>query len=255
MSIKKFILILIVLFVIVSAFMSLKWRNIRTIDKVTVTGNYTVTRDEILSAARIKDTISDEDINIDKIQDRIRKHPELKKVYVSKVLPSELKIEVIERRPLAIINGDNEMKLIDDELDVFPFKNSNKLYDLPVISGVRIESSPNQRNRYNKEDLRLALFIILNAYKESKTMYNNISEINLSDSGKVIVYLSEDSSPFYFPRNNSASISDPEYQTLMINKLTVFDSYIRQSLDIHLKKQINYVDLRYSDQILVNSNN
>lgn len=255
MSIKKIILILIVLFVIVSAFMSLKWRNINTIDKVTVTGNYTVTREEILNAARIKDTISEEDIDIDKIQDRIMKHPELKKVFVSKVLPSELKIEVIERRPLAIINGDNEMKLIDDELDVFPFKNSNKLYDLPVISGVRIESSPNQRNRYNKEDLRLALFIILSAYKESKTMYNNISEVNLSDSGKIIVYLSEDSSPFYFPRNNSASISDPEYQTLLINKLTVFDSYIRQSLDIHLKKQINYVDLRYSDQILVNSNN
>ncbi|MBS1551541.1 MAG: FtsQ-type POTRA domain-containing protein [Bacteroidetes bacterium] len=255
MSIKKIILILIVLFVIVSAFMSLKWRNINTIDKVTVTGNYTVTREEILNAARIKDTISEEDIDIDKIQDRIMKHPELKKVFVSKVLPSELKIEVIERRPLAIINGDNEMKLIDDELDVFPFKNSNKLYDLPVISGVRIESSPNQRNRYNKEDLRLALFIILSAYKESKTMYNNISEVNLSDSGKIIVYLSEDSSPFYFPRNNSASISDPEYQTLLINKLTVFDSYIRQSLDIHLKKKINYVDLRYSDQILVNSNN
>lgn len=255
MSIKKIILILIVLFVIVSAFMSLKWRNINTIDKVTVTGNYTVTREEILNAARIKDTISEEDIDIDKIQDRIMKHPELKKVFVSKVLPSELKIEVIERRPLAIINGDNEMKLIDDELDVFPFKNSNKLYDLPVISGVRIESSPNQRNRYNKEDLRLALFIILSAYKESKTMYNNISEVNLSDSGKIIVYLSEDSSPFYFPRNKSASISDPEYQTLLINKLTVFDSYIRQSLDIHLKKKINYVDLRYSDQILVNSNN
>lgn len=255
MSIKKIILMLIVLFVIVSAFMSLKWRNISTIDKVTVTGNYTVTREEILNAGRIKDTISEEEIDIDKIQDRIMKHPELKKVFVSKVLPSELKIEVIERRPLAIINGDNEMKLIDDELDVFPFKNSNKLYDLPVISGVRIESSPNQRNRYNKEDLRLALFIILNAYKESKTMYNNISEINLSDSGKITVYLSEDSSPFYFPRNNSASISDPEYQTLLINKLTVFDSYIRQSLDIHLKKQINYVDLRFSDQILVNSNN
>lgn len=81
MSIKKIILIIIVLFVIASAFMSLKWRNISVIDKVTVSGNYTVSRDEILSAARIKDTIKDEEeIDIDKIQDRIMKHPELKKV-------------------------------------------------------------------------------------------------------------------------------------------------------------------------------
>lgn len=256
MSIKKIILITVILFVVISALMSLKWRNNASIDRITVTGNNTIPREEILNAARLKDTITDEkDINIDIIQDRISKHPEVKKVFVSKVLPSELQIEVIEKRPVAILNGDNEMKLVDNELDVFPFKNSNKLYDLPVISGVRVESSPNPKNKYNKEDLRIALFLIINAYKESKAVYNNISEINLSDSGKIIVYLSEDSSPFYFPRNNSAGISNPDYQTLLLNKLRVFDSYIKQSLDNHLKKQVNYVDLRFSNQVVVNSNN
>lgn len=255
MNAKNIILLLIVLFTGVIALLSVKWRSGNVIEKISVNGNYTISREEILGIARLKDsTVNTEEINIDNIQDRISKHPEIKKVFVSKELQSELKIEIIERRPVAILNGENEVKLIDDELEIFPFKNSSKLYDLPVISGVKIENTVNPKNKYNKEDLRLGLFLILNSYKQSKAIYNNISELNLSDSSKVIVYLSEDSSPFYFPRLKE-SISNRDYQNLLLNKLTVFENYIKQSLDNHLKKEINYVDLRYSNEVIVNSNN
>ncbi|MBK8552733.1 MAG: FtsQ-type POTRA domain-containing protein [Ignavibacteria bacterium] len=256
MNFKKIILLLIVLIVIAVAFLSLKWRSGNALDKITLTGNYTISREEIFSIARLNDSIiSSDEINIDLIQDRISKHPEIKKAFVSRELPSEIKIEVIERRPVAILNGENEIKLIDDELEIFPFKNSSKLYDLPVISGVRIENHTNPMKKYNEEDLRLALFIILNTYKDSKAVYNNISEVNLSDTAKAVIYLSEDSSPFYFPRKYKESISNKEYQKLLLNKLEVFECYLKQSLDNHLKKQINYVDLRYENEVIVNSNN
>ncbi|MEO8666428.1 MAG: FtsQ-type POTRA domain-containing protein, partial [Ignavibacteria bacterium] len=169
---------MIVLIVGTVAYFSVKWRSGSTISKISITGNYTLTREEILAIARLKDSaISIDEINIDLIQDRISKHPELKKVFVSVELPSELKIEVIERRPVAILNGENEIKLIDNELDIFPFRNSSKMYDLPVISGVRIENNPHPSKKYNREDLRLALFLILNTYKQSRMAYNNISEV------------------------------------------------------------------------------
>ncbi len=256
MKVKNVILVLIILSVIIIVFQSVNWRSGNTMEKITITGNYTIPKEEILEAARLRDTVmSYEEINIDNIQDRISKHPEIKKVYVSMELPSELKIEIIERRPVAILNGENEIKLIDDELEIFPFKNASKMYDLPVISGVRIENTPNPVKKYNKDDLRLAVFIILNAYKESKAAYNNISEVNLSDTSKSVVYLSEDSSPFYFPRKYRESISNKEYQTLLINKLVLFENYLKQKLDSHLKKQVNYVDLRFDNEVIINSNN
>ncbi|MDQ3019961.1 MAG: FtsQ-type POTRA domain-containing protein [Bacteroidota bacterium] len=255
MNTKNVILILIGLFVGALTLLSIKWRSGNIFEKITVSGNYTISKEEILSIARLKDSlINSDEINIENIQDRISKHAEIKKAFVSKELPSELKIEIIERRPVAILNGENEVKLIDDELEIFPFKNSSKLYDLPVISGVKIESTPNPKNKYTKEDLRLALFLILNSYKESKALYNNISEINLSDSDRVVVYLSEDSSPFYFPRMRE-SISNKDYQILLLNKLVVFENYLKQSLDEHLKKQVNYVDLRYHNEVIINSKN
>ncbi|MEP7146853.1 MAG: FtsQ-type POTRA domain-containing protein [bacterium] len=256
MNNKKIIFVFIVLIVAALTIFSIKWRSGNTLDKIKLTGNFTISRDEVLRIAGLKDSlISSDEINIDLIQDRIAKHPEVKKVYVSIDLPSELNIEIIERRPVAILNGENEIKLIDNELDIFPFKNSSKMYDLPVISGVRIENNPNPLKKYNKEDLRLALFLILNTYKQSKIAYNNISEINLSDTGKAVLYLAEDSSPFYFPRRYRESISNTEYQNLLLNKLTIFECYLKQALDSHLKKQINYVDLRYANEVIVNSNN
>ncbi|MBV6479624.1 MAG: Cell division protein FtsQ [Ignavibacteria bacterium] len=251
---RLYILLTVILLIFVSLLLSISWRGKEPVQKITVIGNYSIPREDLLFAARLNDSlISNEEINIDLIQDRISKHPEVKKVFVSRENPEELKIEIVEKRPVAILNGENEIKLVDDEPDVFPLKVSQKIYDLPVISGVRMDNSINQKSKYNKEDLRLALYIILNAYKESKYLYNSISEINLSDSEKVIVYLSEDSSPVYLPRGKNKNISDAEYRGGLDYKMKVFDSYIRSLGDNHLKENVQYVDLRFSNQIIVNS--
>jgi len=252
----KVILALTIFFIALIAILSVKWRSETEINKITITGNYTINREEILNAARISDSSAiTEEVNIDLIRNRISNHKEIKKVFVSLELPSELKIEIIERRPVAVINGENEIMLVDDELEIFPFKNAVKMYDLPVISGVRTELKPDPANRYNKEDLRLALFLILNTYRTSKATYNFISEVSLSDTDKVIVYMAEDSSPFYFPKKTNESISNTEYQELLLNRIVVFENYLKQSLDDHLRKDIKYVDLRYENKVILNSNN
>ena len=253
---KRALLILTVLSLGVLAVLSLDWRSENRIEKITVNGNYTISKEEILRYAHITDTASNPtEAGIDVIQSRISKHPEIKNVYVSIVHPSELKIEIVEKRPVAIISGENEMFLLDDGLDVFPFRNFTKLYDLPVISGIRKEVNPKSSNKFNTEDLRTALFIILSSYKESKVLYNNISEIRMSDQEKIIVYLSEDSTPIYFPRYNDKKIADSEYQEVLLKKLRIFKNYINQSLADHLKEKTNYVDMRFDNQIIVNSNN
>lgn len=256
MNIKKAILIIIFTSLGALAVLSLSWRSESFINVISVSGNYSISREEILNYAHLKDTLfNPDDTGIDLIQDRISKHPEIKSVYVSLIRPSELKIEIVEKRPVAILNGESEMYLIDDGLDVFPFRNYSKLYDLPVISGVRVDKNPKSKNKFNTEDLRTALFIILNSYKDSKAMYNNISEIKLSDTNKIIIYLTEDSTPFYFPRYKDIKIADKDYQKELLNKLIIFKNYLNQSLAEQLKENVNYIDLRFKNQIIVNSNN
>ncbi|MBK6876208.1 MAG: FtsQ-type POTRA domain-containing protein [Ignavibacteria bacterium] len=255
MSRKIIILSLLVIFASIGAYYSVVWRSGYMISEITVTGNHSISREEILAVGRVKDSLMiEKDAEIELIQDRLMNHPEIKKAFVSKTPPSELKIEVVEKRPVAILNTGSELMLIDEELETFPFRQSAKTYDIPVISGVRIENTLNPKSRFNKEDLHYALFLILSAFNDSKILYSNISEINLSDTGKSIVYLSEDSSPFYLPRDIKKSITDEEYRNVLLGKLKIFEGYLKQSLDNHLKSDVKYVDLRYSNHVIVNSN-
>lgn len=238
----------------VASYLSFNWREGYTISKITVTGNQTLSREEILSIARLKDSaMIESETEIEIIKDRIMNHPEIKNVFVSKLPPSELKIEVTEKRPIAILNSDGELYLVDGDMETFPFRQSLKAYDMPVISGIRRINTHNPKERFNKEDLRYALFLITHSYTNSKFLYGNISEINLSDTSKAIVYLNEDASPFFMPRDVSKSISDEDYREIIQTKLKIFEEYLKQSFDNHLKSEVEYVDLRYSNHVIVNS--
>jgi len=165
---KKNIFIFIVLTLIsVSAVVVFanKWRNNVNYEKITITGNYNIPDSDIFEVARLKKdsvinieevnitVINIEEVNINIIQDRLSKHPEIKKVYVSKEPPAELRIEIIEKRPIATINTGTDLKLIDDELEIFPYKNLDKLYDLPIISGIKIDDNLKVFNNVNKTEL------------------------------------------------------------------------------------------------------
>lgn len=239
--------------VISSVVFANKWRSDNKYEKITILGNNTITRDEILAIARLKDSIgSTDDVNLKIIQDRISKHPEIKKVFVSKEPPAELKIEIVEKRPAAILNTGKEIKLVDNELEVFPYKNSDKLTDLPVISGVKMNTQKTNEEVYETDQLRIALFMLINASNKSKMLYNNISEINFSAPDCITVYSNENSIPFLFPYSADRKISDKFYQTEILNKLNVFDAMLRQKGNELQKSRIQYIDLRFSNQAVVN---
>lgn len=253
---KRFmILSLLGIFATGIAVFAVNWRSGYEIRKITVTGNSSLSRSEVLGTARLKDSvITETDAGIDLIRDRLLNHPVIRSAFVSKNPPSELKIEIVEKKPLLILNSGSELFLADEQLEVYPFRQSAGAYDLPIVSGVRTEPTHNPLNRFNREDLRYALFLVMNAAEISKMLYTGISEINLSDPGTAIIYLAEDSSPVYFPREEGRSISDESYREYLLGKLKIFEKYLKQSHENLSESGVKYVDLRYSNQVIVNSN-
>jgi cell division septal protein FtsQ len=244
----------VVLIVVILIIYANKWRNNTYYTEFKIKGNYTLTKEEILSAASIKSdsTINIDELNIMFIQDRISRHPEIKKVYVSKNPPSEIIIDVVEKKPVAIINTGSELCLVDEEYEVFPLKNYDKLYDLPVINGVKMENfTPGIKDK--EEDLKLAVFIVLNTLTKGKFLYNQVSEINMADSEKVVIYLNDNSLPFYFLRYKDRKISEPGYQKEISENLIIFKNFIEKMHSDIKDKNFAYVDLRFADQVVVKS--
>ena len=253
-SLKYILPVFLIVAVVVVIFFANKWRNNIFFDKITVKGNYTLTKEEVLKAANLKadSVINLQELNIVFLQDRICKHPEIKRASVSKNPPDELIIEIVEKRPVAILNTGRELKLVDEELEVFSFKNFEKLYDLPVINGIRPEVIQNIEKGEKSEELQLGVYFVLSAMKKSKLIFSQISEVNMSDSNKVIVYSNENNTPFYFPRFPEKNIiSDSSYQKLINDKLTLFKKYYDKIYADSKGKNVGYVDLRFNNQIVV----
>jgi cell division septal protein FtsQ len=258
LSNRKIILLLFVIVAVVAVVIiyANRWRTNVNFDKITVKGNVTLTKEEILLAANIKQDsiINIEELNLIFIQDRISKHPEIKRVFVSKNPPNELVIEIIEKRPLAIVNLGNQLNLVDEECEMFPFKNYEKLFDLPVITGIKNVSMQQIEDKSYMNDLKTAVFIAMNSLKKSKFLYNQISEINIADTGKIILITNDKSVPVFLPRNNVKDITDVNYQGEIKSKLTVLKNFLEKSFASLKEKKIDYVDLRFDNQVVVKAN-
>jgi cell division protein FtsQ len=233
-----------------------RWRTNVIYDKITVNGNFTLSKEEILQAANIKpdSIVNIEDLNLVFIQDRILKHPEIKKAFVSKNPPNELVIDVIEKRPLAIVSVGNQLNLVDEECELFPFKNYEKLFDLPVITGIKQVSTQQIDDKSYLNDLKTAVFITMNAYKKSKFLYNQISEINTADTSKIILFTNDKSVPVYLPRSEEKNISDLNYQKEILTKLVVLKNFFEKSFASLKEKKLDYIDLRFDNQVIVKTN-
>jgi len=219
------------------------WRNKTIISKITIKGNITISEGEILTAAGLK---ADSTINLDElnevfIRDRVAKHPEIKKVVVSKEPPTELIIEVVEKKPIAIVLKNNEIFLIDEEQEIFPIKNYEKAFDLPIINGLIYDE------RKNNLQINLAINFLKVVYKEGKYLQNLISEINMKDSLMIIVKTNDKVIPFYFPR------IEKDANEIYKQKLTLFKMFMDE--EIALKNlDCEYVDMRFSNQIIAKIN-
>lgn len=257
-SLKLFITVVLIVFVVFTAVVFANiWRTDTNYNQITIKGNFTIPEEDILKYIRVEsDTVLNlEELDITIIQDRIIKHPEVKKVTVAKQPPSELLIEIVEKKPIALINFGSNLKLVDGDFEIFPFVNAEMLYDLPVISGLDLKDLPeNIRNLKKSEDLKTALFLINLAYHRSKTLYSYISEINMHNKDKIIVYSTDMSIPFYFPRKN-ADETDRAYSEVLNMKLHYLAAFIEQIVPDKNEEKFEYVDLRFSNQIISKTKN
>jgi len=95
----------------------------------------------------------------------------------------------------------------------------------------------------------------VNAYTFSKPFYYNISEVNLSDSSKIIIYTNDNSVPFYIPTKSLMKMNDAEFNNLVEDKVKMMDEFYKTVLLKNLDKEIEYVDFRFSNQVVVKYKN
>jgi len=117
------------------------------VKRLDITGLKRVTRDDLISRADLDRPVTLFEINPDRIEKKLTAHPWVAKASVKRRLFSTLAISIVEQVPLAIVEVQNQTKLIINTLSL-PFKeydpDQDRLGTLPVISGLELSLSHDQ---------------------------------------------------------------------------------------------------------------
>ena len=220
-------------------FASFWWSELKEDDKIKIK----VSDTSILNIETYESLISNvlEDVNIDnkitKIAQVIEGHPYVKAARVSKHYPSEIRIEIMEREPIAIVNMD-PMFLLDESGFVLPNLGNLNNHDLPIMSNFNEDK---ELYPYGSKAISVKVIECISLLSKLKNqyegLYNNLSEIKMSSDNEIEMILADQPTQIFIGDRNI---------NYRINVLKEFE----KELEPKTISGFSYIDIRYDNQVI-----
>jgi cell division protein FtsQ len=217
------------------------WKTSLKVRRVAFEGNRIVETAELMQLVKLPKSAQLEDIDLMAIRKDVLSHHFIKEAVVERDLPTTLKITVTERVPLAIVNA-SEVLYLDEDGVVLPHSISKQIFDLPVLSGMQADISLTPGSTLKNADVQEALQILATSKTVSKELYHLISEVRLRNGGDIMLYAAEWGVPIIFGRGDAP------------NKLVRLETFWNTVVRDRGSENLQYVDLRFDDQIVVRWN-
>lgn len=217
------------------------WKSDLKVKRVTIEGNRIVEKAELMQLIKVAKNTQLQEIDLAAVRRDVMSHHFIKDAVVERDLPATLRVTVKERVPLAIINSA-EILYLDDDGVVLPHSISKQLFDLPVLTGLPEGLGVTPGATLKNGDIQEALKILACTKLVNKDLYHLISEVRLRNGGDIVLYASEWGVPIIFGRGEIPS------------KLVRLEAFWNDVVRERGSDNLQYVDLRFDDQVVVRWN-
>tara|TARA_B100000989_G_C19507170_1_gene457036 strand:- start:442 stop:1206 length:765 start_codon:yes stop_codon:yes gene_type:complete len=240
-SIKSLILISTSFLVIVSLVKISSWwsiiRNNLILENISISNTKIIDDEELYNLVNGFRGNSLEDISIDSITKIIEDHPYVEAARISKWYPSKIKIELIEREPIAILNI-NPMVLLDKYGVVLPYKTSKMNFNLPILNNfnTNLDLYPYGNEAISNNVVNCIEW--LNRIKISyPDLYQDISEMKMNSGNDINIILTEYPTQIFLGKNH------------IWTKIEILKKFETELLPKKLS-DFSYLDMRYDNQVI-----
>ncbi len=207
------------------------------VKKVVVSGASLLTPAEILDLARFEAGRHIFEADLQALEERIAKLPQVKRVRVARLFPSGIRIELEERRPVALI-VDNGLWGVDDEGVLLPRLPSSHGLDYPVIVGLPLKHYIPGEPVDNPRVRELAAFLD-ELREQNPVVYHSISEITENELLGVQLTLIHNQLPVILGKEDLMQ---------KCSRLEAAEQFLSAS---GREKSVLYMDLRFEDQVIL----
>jgi cell division protein FtsQ len=227
--------------VVILVFCANGWKSSLKVKEIRIEGNRLVGTNEVsqLTQVQLGSLLYEADLTA--IQRNVMSHYYIKDVVVERNLPSAIRIVVTERIPVAMVNSSQPFYFDQDGM-VLPKSNARKIFDLPMISGVMNNGQLVLGSIVIQSDVQEAVRLLSALKAVNRPMYHNISEVQVRNGGDIVLFAAEGGVPIIFGRGEIAS------------KLVRLESFWNDIVKTRGPQTLQYVDLRYQDQIVARWN-
>ncbi|MFA6233064.1 MAG: cell division protein FtsQ/DivIB [Bacteroidota bacterium] len=230
------------------AVLAAEWRESAVGVVLDVRGISITTKASIRKATGICDTSNLASLDLLKIRDKILDNPFIRDVELTRDPPQTLRVDVIERKPIAmLLNVQARDWLLDEDGFVLPSPRGTTVHDLPVITGV--DDGVNELTPGAKElkpGLRVVNVQVQKGLQALKSIHaidahlaHLFSEINLNSRRDLVLYTMEGGVPVIL--GSPARL--PE-------KMQAFRAFWENVAMKYDPSSLEYIDLRWKEQVV-----
>jgi len=224
--------------ILAAGYSGFRWLEQVTLQEVVISGAENVTKAEVLRIIQVEEGNVMYDISQILLEDRLVRHPWVQSASVSRLPSGQLKVELVERIPVAILMGaDGRGKYFADRFGHRMPKTPRASYDIPLISGNMERYHPIRR--IEKKATLALLAALPDLPRETDALISEFVwiksgwELRLAGSG------SHASIPVWLGEDDFAS------------KFKNLQAFWGNEVLPHQNKRFELIDLRFDSQVVV----
>ena len=211
--------------------------NLFSQEKVVVLSNKYVDQNIILATMNLDTEESIFSYDLAELQDNVESIEFIKSVKVSRILPSTLMVQVLERAPVILVLLDDENYFFDaDQTPLFANKESINFFPVPIMT-----FSNDDPLKLGDFELTKALRFVNKSKEIHNELYDNLSEVRYKNNNLSLV--TDDRTKIDLGDNDA------------IYKISVLKEFQNTIQDKRSLNDYAYIDLKIDNQIIVRERN
>ncbi len=207
------------------------------VQKIEIEGNELFSDQEIIDRGGLNLEADMWKIDLKRVGNKIESQPFIEQVYVERLLPDRLRINILEKHPVALLQFEGAFYCIDQEGLILP-SITGKNYDLPILSG-NFKGGVHVGSRVRGNVIGEGLQFVNHILNICPNLYSQISEIVVGREKGLLLYTNQTTIPVWLGR--AEYVRKIHYLEAILVELAIKEKF----------SQVRYIDLRFGDQVVV----
>lgn len=240
-SISIIIILIAVVMVIQRSIIFIKRTNLFNINNLIIKGNIHLTFNDIIEVMDIQSGDNIFHVQLKELKEKLEYHPRVKSVDIKRELPGKIVINIVERKPIVLLNARKDFNYclyeIDEEGFIIGEYPNIFIHDLPVITGDCIDNAI-LGEKLTHHSFKKVLTTLAKIEKQYYDFKRYIAEVNINckeDHALITLYLNYFNVKVEFGENFTVD---------KLNKLNSLLMVIGKKMD-----NLEYIDFKYNEAV------